>query len=148
MSSSALRCTKCDICIHSYSCNCPVHLIHNTICKHIHLVRFKQEKQEKPDMLHDYGPEFDIDPHSPPSVNEVGSECILRDRKGSKDSESEVVALREKLKEKLPILCAHVNQCSSTVALLSAKSRDLSNQYYQITQSHHNRDKVTTQNRT
>ena len=51
-------------------------------------------------MLHDYGPEFDIDPHSPPSVNEVGSECILRDRKGSKDSESEVVALREKLKEK------------------------------------------------
>ena len=117
MSSSVLS----NICIHSYSCNCPDHLIHNTICKHIHLVvRFKQEK---PDMLHDYGPEFDIDPHSPPPVNEVGSECILRDLhcKGSKDSESEVIALRVKLKEKLSILCAHVNQYSSTVALLSAK---------------------------
>ena len=118
-----LKCTKCDICIHSYSCNCPDHLIHNTICMHIHLVvRFKQEKQEKPDMLHDHGPEFDIDPHSPPPVNEVGSERILCDCKGSKNSESEVLALREKLKENLSILCAHVNQCSSTVALLSAKS--------------------------
>ena len=75
-------------------------------------------------MLHDYGPDFDIDPHSPPPVNEVGSECILCDLhcKGSKASELEVAAIREKLKEKLSILCAHVNQCSSTVALLSAKS--------------------------
>ena len=59
-------------------------------------------KQEKPDMLHDYGPDFDIDSHSPPPVNEVGSECILCDLhcKGSKASELEVAALREKLKEK------------------------------------------------
>ena len=26
-----LRCTKCNVCVHSYSCNCPDHLIHNTI---------------------------------------------------------------------------------------------------------------------
>ena len=33
-----LRCNDCQICIHMFSCNCADSLIHNTICKHIHLV--------------------------------------------------------------------------------------------------------------
>ena len=47
---------------------------------------------------------------------------IVAYTKHSTDSESEVVSLREKLQEKLSILCAQVNHCNSTVALLSAKS--------------------------
>ena len=34
----ALECTQCNICVHMYSCACCDHLIHGTICKHIHLV--------------------------------------------------------------------------------------------------------------
>ena len=34
----ALECTQCNICVHMYSFACCDHLIHGTICKHIHLV--------------------------------------------------------------------------------------------------------------
>ena len=34
----ALECTQCNMCLHMYSCACYDHLIHGTICKHIHLV--------------------------------------------------------------------------------------------------------------
>jgi len=33
-----IRCYKCQVCIHSYSCTCPDSLLHGVICKHIHLV--------------------------------------------------------------------------------------------------------------
>ena len=115
-----LKCTECDICVHSYSCNCPDHLIHNTICKHIHLVaRFQREKPAA--LLSDYEPELDTDPHSPPTTAEVGSECILHEIQ-STDSETDIITLKEKLQEKLSILCAHVHQCNSRPALISAKS--------------------------
>ncbi len=29
---------ECKICIHQYLCDCPDSLIHNTICKHVHLL--------------------------------------------------------------------------------------------------------------
>ena len=29
---------ECKICIHQYLCDCPGSLIHNTICKHVHLL--------------------------------------------------------------------------------------------------------------
>lgn len=35
--SCSINCTDCNICIHSYTCNCPDALIRATICKHIHL---------------------------------------------------------------------------------------------------------------
>ena len=34
----ALECSQCNIRLHVYSCTCYDHLIHGTICKHIHLV--------------------------------------------------------------------------------------------------------------
>ncbi|XP_011407648.1 PREDICTED: uncharacterized protein LOC100639460 [Amphimedon queenslandica] len=36
--SCRIRCSTCDVCVHSYSCTCMDYLIHSTICKHIHLV--------------------------------------------------------------------------------------------------------------
>ena len=38
----SLRCLDCNICIHTFLCNCADALIRSTICKHIHLVaRFR-----------------------------------------------------------------------------------------------------------
>ena len=36
-----LACQYCNICIHSYTCDCADFFIHNTICKHIHFVAFQ-----------------------------------------------------------------------------------------------------------
>lgn len=33
-----IRCDKCQVCIHSYTCTCPDSLLHGMICKHVHLV--------------------------------------------------------------------------------------------------------------
>ena len=43
--SCKLRCSSCDVCIHSYSCTCMDFLIHSTVCKHIHLVKMFSESQ-------------------------------------------------------------------------------------------------------
>ena len=40
-----LRCTDCDICVHSCECTCQDYLVLANICKHIHLtVRTKKHK--------------------------------------------------------------------------------------------------------
>jgi hypothetical protein len=41
----AMRCDKCDICIHMYCCNSADALIHHSICKHIHLVAKTNQSQ-------------------------------------------------------------------------------------------------------
>ncbi|KAH8030764.1 hypothetical protein HPB51_011604 [Rhipicephalus microplus] len=33
-----LRCKECAVCVHTYRCTCYAHLIHFTVCKHIHCV--------------------------------------------------------------------------------------------------------------
>lgn len=37
--SCALKCGKCNACVHLYSCTCMDFLIHSTVCKHIHFVK-------------------------------------------------------------------------------------------------------------
>ena len=37
-----LQCNMCNICVHSFSCNCMDSLINHIICKHIHLVAKQQ----------------------------------------------------------------------------------------------------------
>ncbi|XP_033633577.1 uncharacterized protein LOC117295121 [Asterias rubens] len=34
-----LHCEECNVCVHTFFCNCPDCLINSTICKHIHLVQ-------------------------------------------------------------------------------------------------------------
>ena len=44
----SLQCKDCNICIHYYTCNCVDALIHNTICKHVHLiVRYQQHYSQE-----------------------------------------------------------------------------------------------------
>lgn len=33
-----LRCKECTVCVHTYTCTCHDHLVHCTVCKHIHCV--------------------------------------------------------------------------------------------------------------
>ena len=44
-----LQCKDCNICIHSFSCNCMDALVNHTICKHIHLVARNKPISQCPD---------------------------------------------------------------------------------------------------
>ena len=39
--SCKLKCSQCDICVHSFTCTCMDFILHATICKHIHMVCIK-----------------------------------------------------------------------------------------------------------
>ena len=44
----ALKCSKCSVCIHAYSCTCDDYIVAANMCKHIHLcVRTKTQTQAK-----------------------------------------------------------------------------------------------------
>lgn len=45
----SIKCTYCNICIHSYTCSCTDFLIRSRICKHIHFVAL--QGTEKPSCL-------------------------------------------------------------------------------------------------
>ena len=69
----ALECTLCNICVHMYSCACCDHLIHGTICKHIHLVAqtiSTKPVQPTPSMLAVEGKEVILQAiRQPPSID-------------------------------------------------------------------------------
>lgn len=43
-----IRCSKCCVCIHTYTCTCPDSLLRGIICKHIHLVVRSTGTLQKP----------------------------------------------------------------------------------------------------
>ena len=46
-SQCSLKCSNCNICVHTYTCSCVDFLLYSTICKHIHLVHQCREINER-----------------------------------------------------------------------------------------------------
>ena len=71
--SCKLRCSSCDVCIHSYSCTCMDFLIHSTVCKHIHLVKMLSEDnaQDNDKLEQDKLPPLELDRDSKQMNTEV-----------------------------------------------------------------------------
>ena len=42
-----LRCEKCNVCVHTYSCTCLDATLHYTMCKHVHLVHMHREQESQ-----------------------------------------------------------------------------------------------------
>lgn len=42
-----LRCVTCGVCVHNFSCSCIDALLHNTICKHVHLLCLQHPELDK-----------------------------------------------------------------------------------------------------
>lgn len=102
----ALECTQCNICLHMYSCACYDHLIHATICKHIHLVAMTLQSESPPQ------------DQSGSSITE-DTEVILEAVK-----QPNPLALgpgRSRLLGKLENLSALVMDCSTTEALTAVE---------------------------
>ena len=111
-----MRCTECDICIHTYTCTCPDALIRHTICKHVHaVVKFdkainhsSQAKRDSQDLL-----------------QSCKQELICSTFATVKQQRNEFKSERDSIVEKLTILTAQIQQCRSKVALQAAKTHKL-----------------------
>jgi hypothetical protein len=48
-----LKCSTCNACIHMYTCTCLDATLHNTVCKHIHLLHMTLSKQDESLLIQD-----------------------------------------------------------------------------------------------
>ena len=105
-----MRCTECDICIHTYTCTCPDALIRHTICKHAHaVVRFDKA------INHSSQAKSDSQDH----ILSCKQELICSTFATVKQQRNEFKSERDSIVEKLTILTAQIQQCRSKVACTS-----------------------------
>ena len=104
-----LQCNMCNICVHSFSCNCMDALINHTICKHIHLVA-KQNKSKK---IPPQNISVNLSDCLP--INEIHTSLL---ETTVEQQQVEVANIRRRVQEKL---MSQVKQCTNTEALLSAE---------------------------
>ena len=109
-----LQCKDCNICIHTYTCNCPDALIHNTICKHIHLV-----VQCTPNAQNS-GDELGTQTHSE-SPMPVEGDAILQDVQ-QKSTTDNIAELRKRIHSELAVFTTQINQCTIASTLSAAET--------------------------
>ena len=107
-----LQCNMCNICVHSFSCNCMDALINHTICKHIHLVA----KQNKSTKIPPQNISINLSDCLP--INEIHTSLL---ETTVEQQQVEVANIRRRVQEKLMIMMSQVEQCTNTEALLSAE---------------------------
>ena len=107
-----LQCSICNICVHSFSCNCMDALINHTICKHIHLVA----KQNKNTKIHPKNITVNLGDCLP--INEIRTSLL---ETTVEQQQVEVANIRKRVLEKVMILMSQVEQCTNTEALLAAE---------------------------
>ena len=103
----ALECTHCNICLHMFSCTCHDHLIHSTICKHIHLVVRTSGRT--------------VDSHPPSTSTKDDTQLILDAVRQPPPPPS--TSGRSRLLSKLDELRACAIECSSAEALLAVEKQ-------------------------
>ena len=105
-----MRCTECDICIHTYTCTCPDALIRHTIVHAV--VRF--------DKAINHSSQVKSDCHD--RVLSCKQELICSTFATVKQQRNEFKTERDRIVEKLTIVTAQIQQCRSKVALQAAKT--------------------------
>lgn len=129
--SCQLRCNRCNICVHMYSCTCPDSLIQNTICKHVHLLNLKVIKtteNEQPPLLNTDKTDY------------VNNELkLICEHMPLTEERSDVNVIKERIQAHLLELGTAVQSCIDKEALLqldkklltAAKSLLVAMQQYQ-----------------
>lgn len=109
--SCQLVCKYCRICIHAYSCTCLDALLHNTICKHVHIIK----------LLHG---EHDQQATTPESEPNQDTHTYFTDILSSKDT-NELSTLKEKLQFMVSKLQVTINECTNIDTLKTINTRQL-----------------------
>ena len=128
-----LKCSECNICIHGYICNCPDALIHNTICKHIHLLQRYLAKNSL-----DAAEIFNIEEIMQES-DYKSCEVKLVSSELNKDvkSPSDVTSIWNKLQEKLRPSAKELDNCADKDSLAHISSKINASYYlYKSLQKH------------
>ena len=74
----SLRCVKCQVCVHNYSCTCTDSLVQNTICKHIHLIASHNKTSTTTNSCKPLSPEIGSETiHSYIQTNTTTKETLL-----------------------------------------------------------------------
>ena len=106
-----LRCNSCNICVHSYSCNCMDALVNHTICKHIHLIAGNDKPTEGPNINKNTLSHDDL------LINE--SHLSLEETAIPKQHKHNEIKTR--LQQKLTTLMSQIQKVTNDEALLSAE---------------------------
>ena len=126
-----LKCKPCKICIHQYVCDCPDSLIHNTMCKHVHLLqRYLLSKTSQETEHSDYihvsdTPQQDADhDYHEQEVKLVASHIQKNDK-----TLCEVASIRENINRKLFLITEQIKNCNNVEAFKQLNK--------QVTAAHH-----------
>ena len=120
---------KCEICIHQYLCDCPDSLIHNTICKHIHLLkRYLSKKEEKRSTC--AAEQVQTKKHEDTQYKKSELQLVASHIKNKdKFLSHDLASQQEAIKRQLLILIEQVNDCQDKDALTQLNK--------QVTAAHH-----------
>ena len=119
-----LRCSLCNICVHLYSCNCMDCLIHNTICKHIHMIA-KYQCSILPDNDHVISDKTNNNNTTNDSNGtgtvESATSFILNTLQHKERMDHNLSNVRLRLTNKLSILTTQILYCNELDTLLAAE---------------------------
>ena len=77
-----LRCEKCNVCVHTYSCTCLDATLHYTVCKHVHLVHMHREQEGQSE-------DQQVNPSKDQQDNSPSEDTESEDQHGQPDNQSE-----------------------------------------------------------
>ncbi len=131
-SSCKMICVECNICIHQYVCNCTDSLIHNTTCKHIHMLQQYLTKADVKDHKEDgsVGNEYNN-----AEIKLVASQ-LCKEKKYSNN----LISTRKALQEKLRLLAEELTACEDIDIIIQISK--------QVNASHHLYKSMQKQNST
>lgn len=123
-----IKCKFCDICLHSYSCNCPDGLTATTICKHVHLVVIADKGNSSADhnSYNENGSrrmeEFDCPDQTETHTNDEKNEISEIFKEINPDSKDNMETIKKKLLHKHMLLLEKINKCEDRTLLLAARN--------------------------
>ena len=113
--SCQMICVECNICIHQYVCKCTDSLIHNTMCKHIHMLqRYLTQNAEE---LKEEGPE--VNEYNSSEIKLVASQLC----KEKKLNFTDCIPARKTLQETLRLFAEELDTCETEILLAKSVNK-------------------------
>ena len=110
----ALCCSDCNICVHTYTCDCADALIRATICKHVHLVARYLSEQSQQEQSSRPGTQASHQMSTSSDENELLLETLLELEHNQSDT---VAMLRSKAQAELFTLSSQLSIVEDTQIL-------------------------------
>lgn len=115
-----LICKICNVCIHQYTCSCLDSMLHNTVCKHAHLIEIYHNNIENTQPLESTYTDNPILEH--PNNMQTDTPTYFTHIL-SKEKETELSSLKTKLKSIIAELQITIDQCTDVSTLQAMRTQ-------------------------